>query len=113
MCIGIQIVDNVDRPINYVWLYNQVCSQGLYRFTCLMPKARLYMGQYSLVTWLADWRGNVQLETLRNICRFEITMINHPREFAFRKGECAYLDDFSWLPMSPIQQQHVLTTQRR
>jgi lipopolysaccharide transport system ATP-binding protein len=102
LCIGVQIVDDLDRPINYCWLYNQECRPGLYRFECRMPKLRLYMGRYSLVTWLADWRGNVQLENLRNICSFEVSMHGHPREYAFRAGECYYLEDFAWSPMKSI-----------
>jgi hypothetical protein len=60
------------------------------------------MGRYSLVTWLADWRGNVQLENLRNICSFEVSMHGHPREYAFRAGECYYLEDFAWSPIKSI-----------
>ena len=102
LCLGIQIVDELDRPVIYTWLYNQVCGPGLYRFECALPKLRLYMGSYSLNLWLADWRGNAQLENVRNVCSFEVDMHAHPREYAFRAGECCYLEDFTWAPLKPL-----------
>ena len=102
LCLGIQIVDELDRPVIYTWLYNQACGPGLYRFACGLPKLRLYMGSYSLNLWLADWRGNAQLENVRNVCSFEIDMHAHPREYAFRAGECSYLEDFTWAPLKPL-----------
>ncbi|MGD9613019.1 MAG: ABC transporter ATP-binding protein, partial [Kiritimatiellia bacterium] len=92
LCLGVQIVDDMDRPIIYTWLYNQVCAPGLYRFECALPRLRLYLGNYSLNVWLADWRGNAQLENVRNVCSFEVDMHSHPREYAFRAGECSYLE---------------------
>ncbi|MGD9613135.1 MAG: hypothetical protein AB7V22_09570, partial [Kiritimatiellia bacterium] len=87
----------------YTWLYNQVCAPGLYRFECALPRLRLYLGNYSLNVWLADWRGNAQLENVRNVCSFEVDMHSHPREYAFRAGECSYLEDFTWSPLKPLE----------
>lgn len=102
LCIGIQIVDGLDRPINHFPLYDQVCATGLHRFECIVSKLRLYMGRYSLVLWIADRRGNVIFENIRNICPFEVSMIKHPREYAFQAGECSYLEDFSWVPKKTL-----------
>jgi lipopolysaccharide transport system ATP-binding protein len=103
LCIGVQVVDEMDRPVNYFWLYNQICAPGLHKFECTIPQYRLYMGNYSLVFWLADWRGNVMLENVRNVCPFEVSMHDHPREYAFRAGECCYMEDFTWKPASQVE----------
>ncbi|MDY0148517.1 MAG: Wzt carbohydrate-binding domain-containing protein, partial [Kiritimatiellia bacterium] len=102
LCIGVQIVDGLDRPINHFWLYDQVCAPGLHRFECTVPKSRLYMGRYSLVLWLGDRRGNTMFENIRNICPFEVSLHSHLREYAFQAGECSYLEDFSWLPKETL-----------
>ena len=94
--IGVQIIDAMERPINHYWQRDQACEVGLYRFKCLVPKTRLYLGAYSLVLWTGDRRGNVPYENIRNVCPFEVNMHSHPREFAFRAGECVYLEDFEW-----------------
>jgi len=96
LCIGIQVVDNLDRAINHFWIYDQTCSAGIHKFKCNIPNFKLYMGNYSIVLWIGDRRGNVMIENVRNICPFEVSMHNHSREYAFNPRECCYLEDFKW-----------------
>ena len=102
LCIGVEVVDEMERTLNHFWLYDQSCGKGLYRFVCQIPKMRLFMGKYSLVIWMGDRRGNIAYENVRNVCSFEVNMHNHPREYAFRAGECSYLEDFTWAPPKPL-----------
>lgn len=103
LCIGVEVVDEMERTINHFWLYDQSCGTGLYRVACQIPKMRLFMGNYSLVIWMGDRRGNIHYENIRNVCSFEVTMHSYPREYAFRAGECSYLEDFTWSPLKPLE----------
>lgn len=103
LCIGVQIVDGMDRPASYFWLYNQACAPGSCRFECIVPKLRLFMDNYSLVVWLADGRGRTIYESVRNLCPFEVNMHGLSREYPFHPGECCYLEDFTWSPPTPIE----------
>lgn len=64
---------------------------------CEMPKFRLYMGAYTLTTWFSERRGNNLLESLKNICPFEVTMHGTERdEYEWQFDECTYLEDAVW-----------------
>lgn len=101
--MGIQVVDDMDRPVNHFWMPTHACSRGLHRIECAIPKYRVYMGRYSLVIWLGDRKGNVIFENIRNICPFEVSMQGQEREQKFAPKECCYQEDFEWRPMSQIE----------
>lgn len=55
------------------------------------------MGAYTLTTWLSERRGNIQLESLSNICSFEVTMEGISRdEYEWQPGTCNYIEDAVW-----------------
>ena len=93
---AIQVVDDMDRPINHFWMPTEAFLPGLHRLECIIPKYRLYMGRYSLVLWLGDRKGHVMFENLRNICPFDVSMHAQVREQQFSPRECCYLEDFRW-----------------
>ena len=103
LCITAQITDNMERPVNHFWLYDQKCVEGLYRLECTIPHSRLYMGEYLLNLWIADRKGNVILENLHNICPFTVSMHGQVRQYPFHARECIYLEDFEWPPVEKIE----------
>lgn len=102
LCIGVQIVDTMDRPVSHIWIYDQESDAGIYRFVCELKQPRLYMGSYSLVIWIGDRRGNVIYENIRNICPFDVDMHGVTRKYPFQHGECAYVEDFNWMPAERV-----------
>ena len=101
LCFSFNIVDELGRNACHFWLLDQDVAfrhkPGRYLTRLTIPKLRLYMGNYSLSTWLTDRRGNSLYERLVDICPFEVTMLSNPRpEYDWNAGECAYLEEGLW-----------------
>jgi ABC-type polysaccharide/polyol phosphate transport system ATPase subunit len=94
-----QVVDDDMRPIMDLWLFNsdqQWSGVGRIRLRCTVPKPRIYMGRYSLTTWLSDRASSEILESIQGICPFEIVMDEIPREYDWAPRTCTYLEDSAW-----------------
>jgi lipopolysaccharide transport system ATP-binding protein len=94
-----QILDEQAKPIAHLWLLDsdrRWSHAGRVRLRCVLQRPRLYMGQYYLVTHLAD-RGSMEhFETLEGICPFEVVMDGIYREYPWMPGTCTYLEDAQW-----------------
>ncbi len=109
LCFSFQVVNNQQQPICHYWIFDSQIpfghQAGIFILRCEVPKSRLYMGNYSLTTWLSERRGNVMVENLSNICHFEVTMHGIERqEYEWQANACTYLEDSIW---QPIKQQDV------
>ncbi|MDB5311161.1 MAG: transporter related protein [Gemmataceae bacterium] len=107
LCFSVQVVDETNRPVCYFWLLDRSDDfrhgAGVYRFRCEVPRLRLYMGRYSLTTYLADRRGNQLLEILPEVCPFEVTMRGLPRaQYDWQPGATVYLEDAEWSPVQKV-----------
>jgi ABC-type polysaccharide/polyol phosphate transport system ATPase subunit len=94
-----QVVDEEMRPIMHLWLSGtgQAWSRkGHVALRCVIPKARLYMGRYTIRTYLSDCASKEHYETVDSICPFEVVMDGIEREYKFMRGACAYLEDAEW-----------------
>ena len=54
------------------------------------------MGDYSLVTHLADRASLLNHETLEGVCSFKVVMDGMQREYEWVQGTCTYLEDQKW-----------------
>ncbi|MBN1571039.1 MAG: ATP-binding cassette domain-containing protein [Acidobacteria bacterium] len=94
-----QILDNEERAIAFLWIFDSEKSwsqKGRVRLRCTLPEPRLYMGTYTLTTYLSDRASREQFERLTGICRFEIAMDNKPREYEWFPQACTYLETGEW-----------------
>ena len=94
-----QIVDENAKPIAHLWLFDSETPwtrAGEVTLRCTLPKPRLYMGRYSLITHLSDRSSLNKYETVEGICPFEITMDGIYREYEWVPGTCTYLEDQRW-----------------
>jgi lipopolysaccharide transport system ATP-binding protein len=108
LCFSFQVVNQLQQPTCHFCLFeSQVPYRrraGLFLLRCEVPKFRLYMGSYTLTTWLSDRRANTIVESLSGICSFEVTMQGlHREEYGWSSGDCVYLEDASWTPVQEIQ----------
>jgi lipopolysaccharide transport system ATP-binding protein len=101
LCFSFQVCDEMNRPACHFWLLD--CGAdfrqgpGVYRLQCSIPKFRLYLGRYTLTTWLTDRRGGALLEKLSEICAFEVSMRGHRRaEYDWVPGAMVYWEDCEW-----------------
>lgn len=114
LCFSFKIVDEESRAVSHCWLLNedQPLRKGLGRvkIECRIQTLRLYMGRYTLVTYLSDRQTNEMVEQLDGICPFEVIMDGQNRpEYEWKKGDAVYLDDFdwNWVRTSPKQNETV------
>jgi lipopolysaccharide transport system ATP-binding protein len=95
-----QIIDDQARPVTHLWLFDsdqRWSRTGQVFLRCNLPNPRVYMGHYSLVTYLSDRASLQHYETLEGICPFEVVMDGIPREYEWAAGACTYLEDAEWL----------------
>lgn len=102
-----QVVNALQQPICMIWFYEPEAGfrreSGTFILRCEIPKFRLYMGSYTLTTWLSERRSETLQENLRDICQFEITMHNIERpEYPWQADECIYLEDVVWQSVEQI-----------
>jgi homopolymeric O-antigen transport system ATP-binding protein len=94
-----QVVDETGRAIGYFWLFdseNPWARAGNVTLRCIVPHPRLYMGRYTLTTYLSDRRSRQQLEVLSGVCAFEVVMDAIPREWEWTRQACTYIEEGKW-----------------
>jgi lipopolysaccharide transport system ATP-binding protein len=104
LCFSFQVLNEHEQPVCEFWLYDADVpyrrQSGLFRLQCHVPKFRLYMGSYTVRTWLSERRSNTMLEALQGICPFEVTMQGiHRDEYQWEPGSCVYVEDAIWQPV--------------
>ncbi len=94
------ILDSLRQPIIHAWVFDSEQAMlrrpGLHRLECCLPNPRLYMGQYTITTYLADSRSKSMTESVEAICPFHLVMHGKHREWAWQEGSCKYLEDWTW-----------------
>ena len=101
LSFSFQVVDGSYTPICHFWMFESGHEYskrpGLYRLRCEAPKLRLFMGRYSLTTWLSNRAINKPIENVVGICGFEVSMIWTPRErYDWNPGDCTYIEECDW-----------------
>jgi lipopolysaccharide transport system ATP-binding protein len=101
ICFSFQIVNNLGTAVCHFSSFNPAAGWGQkpghYRLSCEIPKFRLFMGNFTLTTWLADRRINDLTESLTDLCAFKVDMGEHHREqYDWQPNDCAYLEDCAW-----------------
>ena len=104
LCFHFTVVSDRGVRVAHFWNFDESLpfrtKAGDYRLRCEIPKSRLYKGHYTLLTSLSDTRGMVDMETVREICPFEIVMGDYVREaFEWAPNLAEYLEEFSWTPV--------------
>jgi lipopolysaccharide transport system ATP-binding protein len=100
--ISFQVVNFLQQPIIMFYFFEAdralFCEEkGIFILRCEIPKFRLYMGSYTLTTWLGESHGKILTENLKEICPFEISMHNIERpDYSWASDECTYLEDAEW-----------------
>jgi lipopolysaccharide transport system ATP-binding protein len=101
LCFSFQVIDQHGRSVCQYWLFepdHPIRSKpGEYSFVVDVPKSRLFIGSYTIATYLAERRNNRTIETLTSLCPFEVGMGERVRpEYEWREDDCVYLEDATW-----------------
>ena len=101
----VQIVNDLQQPVTKFWLFQKnapfFTKSGLFAVRCKIPQLRLYAGSYTLSAWFFKRSApHVLLESVTNICPFEVTMGSIERPglvgYEWKPNECIYLEDGTW-----------------
>jgi len=109
ICFSLQLCDPAGSPVGYFWTFDQSermqSDQGIYRLKCVIPKLRMYMGSYTVTTWLSNRRSVEMYEKLDGISGFDVSMLGiHREEYPWEPNTAAYLDEFYWEPASRLDE---------
>jgi ABC-type polysaccharide/polyol phosphate transport system ATPase subunit len=104
LCFSFQVLNAQKQPVCEFWLYDAEVpyrrEAGTFRLQCQVPKFHLYMGSYTLRTLLTERRSNTVIESLQDICPFEVSMQGVQRdEYAWEAGAATYVEDAIWQPV--------------
>lgn len=94
-----QIVDEQLRPVVHQWIFEPTspwAKTGLNRLRFQISSSKLFIGKYSLATWLADKASNEIFENLQYVAPFEVVMDGVSREYEWRPGDCVYIEEGKW-----------------
>ncbi len=95
-----KITDSMSQPVAHFWIFDAetpFCRKpGIHRLVCHIPRLRLYMGQYAVMTHLSEEEGGRYFQTLEDVCPFEVVMYGIPRRWRWGNGDCKYLEENSW-----------------
>jgi lipopolysaccharide transport system ATP-binding protein len=98
--VAIQAINENESPILYSWNFDKnvpfAKKRGYYNLTCKIPQLRLFMGKYSLVVHFADKNGLNKLETISEICPFEVVMFGIVHPYKWDAGTCTYIEEAEW-----------------
>jgi lipopolysaccharide transport system ATP-binding protein len=98
--LSFQIVNFRQQPIAHVWVFDSeipMCREaGFFELSCEIPRLHTYMGEYTLKVYFTGPPGGEVYDVVENICPFTIEMLDLNREYAWKEGDCTYLEDFSW-----------------
>jgi lipopolysaccharide transport system ATP-binding protein len=107
LCFAFNVRNSFHYNACYFWLFDSETNfgraAGTFILKCEVPKFRLYMGSYSLTAWLSERRGDTYFEIVRDICPFDVSMTNMPRdEYSWIPELSTYLEDGSWAPVKYV-----------
>jgi lipopolysaccharide transport system ATP-binding protein len=98
--VSFRIWDHLQKPATYQWCFDSqqpLCrTPGIYHLTCIIPKTRLYLGQYTLSVNLSERFGKGYPQKLAGICPFEVVMHGQEHDFTWSPGACMYIEDSEW-----------------
>jgi lipopolysaccharide transport system ATP-binding protein len=105
LCFMFCIVDTQGVHVTQFWHVEEdqiyQTTRGEYILRCTVPKLRLYMGSYSLSTWVTDTRGLAPLDLVTQICHFEVNMGEFRRKgLAWHDRLSTYIEEAEWAPIT-------------
>ena len=100
MAISFQIFNERELAVVYSYAYDVntplLRTKGICNVKCILPKCKLYQGNYYLKMHLAETKGRVKFQEIDRICSFEVRMLDKVVEWGWQQDVCVYTEDFLW-----------------
>lgn len=89
-----------EKSVMYGWLHDNEfhigSNKGVYFLECVIPKLRLYKGNYDFTFHFSELSGRKNPQKIEKICPFEVSMLGVAHQFEWVENNCVYIDDFEW-----------------
>ncbi len=101
LTFSFEVADAEERPVCQLWCFDAEArfrrEAGRYTLRFDVPVFRAYKGRYTIRTSFFDRRTYDELESLAQLCPFEVTMDGTERQdWDWEDGMRAYLEDHNW-----------------
>lgn len=100
MAVSFQIFSENEIPVIFAYIFDSktpiLRTKGIHKLECIIPKCKLYQGNYYLKAHLAESKGRTKFEEIDKICPFEVLMLDETIEWGWQKNVCIYTESFSW-----------------
>lgn len=101
LAISFQILDEFLNPITHIWNFDADTSikrePGVFKFDCSMENPLLYMGNYSVRTYLSDSKSKERFDYIDTSCSFRVEMMKEARnDYQWSSGAAKYLEKYKW-----------------
>ncbi len=100
MAVSFQVFSENGLPIIFGYIFDTekpiLRTVGAHRLECVIPKCKLYQGNYFLKAYLAESKGKTKFEEIDRVCPFEVVMLGDTIEWGWQKNICIYTEMFNW-----------------
>jgi lipopolysaccharide transport system ATP-binding protein len=94
------IKDDYDNNIVHLWVFDSekpICRiKGITHLRCTINNLKLYMGNYTISTFLGNAKENIMYQNLEGICGFEVLMDKYRGEYEWQPNTCKYTEECEW-----------------
>jgi lipopolysaccharide transport system ATP-binding protein len=98
--ISFQIFSAMHQPIVHVLTLDSeipmLRKPGLHKLKCSFPKVRLFPGHYYLSCYFGASAPRRTFESPKEICPFEVVVLDQVRDFYWAPNTAIYVDETSW-----------------
>lgn len=71
-------------------------KDGIAEIVLEIPYLRLFLGKYSITVHVGDKAGKQHIQTLENVCQFEVSMDHLHSEYGWNRNTAFYLESHIW-----------------
>jgi lipopolysaccharide transport system ATP-binding protein len=98
LSLSFQVMNQQMQPVLHFWTPAGMREPGIYKLSCMIPAIHLYMGSYSLSTYLGEDKGKEVYESLQDLAPFEVVMtgIDPGHSFGWQEGSSVYREQHEW-----------------
>jgi lipopolysaccharide transport system ATP-binding protein len=99
-CLSLQVMNQLGQPATHAWFHH--CDapyadvEGSTTLTCVMPRIRLNVGEYSLRIFFSEPPGGEIFDDVEGACPFRVINDSPTSYFGWRPEFCVYHEEASW-----------------
>ena len=99
--LSFQVLTSMHQPVLHILNLDSempmLRTAGRHRLTCTLPNLRLYPGHYYLSFYFGATDPRRDFGGPKEICPFEVVLLQEVREFYWAPNTAVYVDDSSWV----------------